>query len=679
MSTTALIGESFAQRIARFCLYLAVAVVPFMATGGFLGVTRLGPHFVDGALPKMVALQTFTFIGLAAWAVALLRGERSVRLHPLLWIGVAYVAWTALTAATGASVAVGIIGQHGRLQGLLAIITYFAVLFLALQVIDSSTRVHDVARVVAVTGGVLAAYGLLQSAGLDPLTWSAAEFDRRMAFATFGNPDVLGGYLIAPLGVTLGLFFAARDDKARSLYGVCGVLIAAAVVATFVRGAWLAAVVTLIVFAVAAWRARLRPSGSESLWFAGAAAVLVLVIGASVMLGGSDTNVVQRVGAAFQTDRGSVGARLIIWETAMEALPETWIIGEGPDQFMTAFTRHEDPRSIAIAGSPVFADNAHNILLQLAVTVGIPGALLFLAFVVAVLVKAAPYSFPQAGGRRLIVFSGVSAAVIGYGVYLLSGLEQPAATGVLWILLAALLSPTARSVGPVRAVRIAASSAVLLVAVIVIGHGAVRLVAENSFARASAPAMPLPTAIQLAERSVALAPWEAEYRRGSASLMRRLVDVGRDSGLAMTPEAAITVGENQLDAASRISPFDFRNSSVLSGLYLSAASIISTEYAAPAAEAARETIRLRPASPEGYNQLALAEVRSGDFAAAASAARRAVELWDGYAEGWLVLGLVLEQSGETEQAVAAYRSALEALPTGDPRAAAVEGALRELE
>lgn len=679
MSTPAVNHEPVAQRIARYCLYLAVAVVPFMATGGFLGVTRLGPHFVDGALPKMIALQVFTFVGLVAWAVTLLRGERSVRWHPLLWIGVAYVSWIALAAATGASVAVGIIGQHGRLQGLLSIITYFAVLFLALQVIDSITRVHDVASMVAVTGGVLAAYGLLQSAGLDPLTWSAAEFDRRMAFATFGNPDVLGGYLIAPLGVTLGLFFAARDDRARSLYGVCGVLIAAALVATFVRGAWLAAVVTLGVFAFAAWRARVRPSRSEALWFAGAAAVLALVMGASVVLGGSDTNVVQRVGAAFQTDRGSVGARLIIWETAIEALPETWIIGEGPDQFMTAFTRHEDPRSIAIAGSPVFADNAHNILLQLAVTIGIPGALLFLALVVTVLVKASPYSFPQGSGRRLIMFSGVTAAVIGYGVYLLSGLEQPAATGVLWILLAALLSPTAHSVGPAHSVRTAVSAAVLVVAVIFIGHGVVRLVAENSFARASAPTLPLPMAMELAERSVALAPWETEYRRGSATLMRRLVDVGADSGLAMTPETAIIAGERQLSAASRISPSDFRNPSVLSGLYLSAASIVSTEYAAPAAEAAREAIRLRPASPEGYNQLAVAEASAGDLAAAATAARRAVDLWDGYADGWVILGLVLEQSGETKEAVAAYRSALEALPSGDPRAAAVEGALRELE
>lgn len=680
MSAPDVNDEPLAERVARICLYLAVALVPFMTTSGFLSATRLGPHFVDGTLPKLVVLQALIFAGLAAWGFSFVRAERSLRWHPVLWIGVAYVAWTALSAAMGASVVVGIIGQHGRLQGLLAIATYFAALFLALQVIDSSARVRNVARVVAITGAVLAGYGLLQSAGLDPLTWSVAEFDRRMAFATFGNPDLLGGYLIAPLGVSLGLFFSARWERERSLFGACGVLIVAAIVATFVRGAWLAAVVTVAVFAIVAWRARVRPSRNELWWLGGAAAALVLVIGASAVLGGSDTNVFQRVAAGFQTDRGSVGARLIIWETALRAVPDTWLLGEGPDQFMTAFTRHEDPRSIAIAGSTVFADNAHNVLLQLAVTVGIPGALLFVALIAMVVVFSVPFWLPRGGDRRLIVFSGICSAVIGYGAYLLSGLEQPAATAVLWILLAALLSPAARTIAPSSCVaRWATSAVTFMLALAIIGHGTARLFSENAYSRASTLTTPLPAAIRLAERSVRLAPWEPEYRRGSTMVMRRLVDLGMDSGLAMSPEAAVGAGEDQAAAAIRITPSDFRNPSVLSGLYLSAASIVSTDYAGVAADAAREAIRLRPASPDGYNQLALAEARGGDQDAAVAAARRAVELWDGYADGWLVLGLLLEQSGETEEAVAAYGSALEVLPPGDPRVPAVQGALRELE
>lgn len=680
MSATAVTNESLAHRIARMCLHLSIAVVPFVTTSAFLGDTRLGPHFVDGSLPKLSALQVFVFAGLTAWAIALLRSEVGLRWHRLGWIGVAYVAWTGLSAVMGSSVAVGVVGQHGRLQGLLAVVAYLGALFLALQLVDSSARVREFARTLAVTGAALATYGLLQSAGLDPFTWSVAEFDRGMAFATFGNPDVLGGYLIAPLGAALGLFFSARGGRESALYGVCGMLIAAGIVATFVRGAWLAAVVVVLVFGVAAWRARMRIAKSEVLWLAGVALVLAGIVGVSVVFGGADTNALQRVVAAFDTDSGSVGARFLIWETAVEAVPETWLTGEGPDQFTTAFTRHEDPRSIAIAGSPVFADNAHNVLLQLAVTVGIPGAMLFLALVVAIVVAAIPIGFSVRGDRRFMVFSGVCAAVIGYGVYLLSGLEQPASMSVLWILLAALLSPTAGVVAQLsRQWRAGVLAVIVVVSAGFVGHAAVRLVAENAYSKASQPMTSLPIATRLAERAVALAPWEPEYRRGYAMVMRRVVDAGQGSGLALTPEAAVKRGEVQLAAATAISPADFRNPLVLGGLYLSAASAISTSYAAQAADAASEAIRLRPASPEGYNQLALARARSGDTEAATAAARRSVELWDGYADGWVVLALLLEQSGETAGAAEAYRSALETLPQGDPRRAAVEGALRELQ
>jgi NADH-quinone oxidoreductase subunit H len=43
---------------------------------------------------------------------------------------------------------------------------------------------------------IVAGYGLLQFAGLEFVQWGTLPFETNRAFSTYGNPDLLGGFLI---------------------------------------------------------------------------------------------------------------------------------------------------------------------------------------------------------------------------------------------------------------------------------------------------------------------------------------------------------------------------------------------------------------------------------------------------------------------------------------------------
>lgn len=671
---------SRALSVSRWCLYLIVVVVPLFSIGGFVGPLRLGPALSDGELLRVVALQVLTFAGLASWAIAWARAETAPRWHRVAWGAVAYAAWSLLSAMLAVSLAVGVFGTHGRLQGLLTVTAYAGAFLLTLQVIDSAAQVRRLARVVMFTGAGLAAYGLLQWVGLDPLTWSTAVFDSRMAFSTLRNPDMLGGYLVAPLAVSAGLFFSARDRREEVVSGVALGVIAAGLLATFVRGAWLGAFAATVVFVVALLRSGVRPQRAQWGLVAGAAAVLLAIALSSAVSSSGDTNIVDRVTSAFETDRGSVGSRLLIWRSAADAIAEGRVTGEGPDQFVTAYVRHEDPRTFVLAGDLSYADNAHNMPLHLAVTVGVPGALLLIGFVGWGLVASTGMAFAREKGRAALLYAGTWSAVAGYSVYLLSGVDTPSSASLMWLLLAVLLSPGARTARfePPRALAVGVAVVAGVLALAFALQGVARIAADAAYYESQRQTIPPHVALAAAERAAGLQPWEPEYRRAVAVAAERVVRAA-DPSLLPDPATALERGERALDAADEFAPGDFRTSSARSALRLAAASAIAPDRADAAAESAREAIERRPASPAGHGQLAIALSTAGDTAGAVEAARDAVGLWDGYVEGWITIALLSEQAGRTDEALEAFSTALDVMRAGDERRPAVEAAIAELQ
>lgn len=289
----------------------------------------------------------------------------------------------------------------------------------------------------------------LEVVSLDPVQWGSLPFESNRAFSTFGNPDLLGGYLIFPWAVSLGLALSEKHDAWRTIYWVFALFNVFVGITSYVRGAWIGATVSLILMAVAYRRTRqgttMRLSHTDWTFIGGTGMVAVAVMVASSLRPDAVRNVLTRVLSIFQFDQGSAQTRFQIWEAARAAISERPIFGWGADTFRLLFPMFKPAEYVEAAGYLSVADNVHNYPLQLASGIGIPGALLFYGLIVLALVLAARSAFEKGAEGRNLVLAGLWAAVVGYAAHLMFGLSVTGSTIFMWLAMGVLLVPSSRA------------------------------------------------------------------------------------------------------------------------------------------------------------------------------------------------------------------------------------------
>jgi O-antigen ligase/tetratricopeptide (TPR) repeat protein len=344
-----------------------VVVVVFLAAVPVLFV----PNAVDAFEQVKVFLLLTTVLPVAALSPRLLdpRGPDG-RLRGFSVAALAYLGAAVLSTAFSTSPVTSLVGASESYSGLSTVVSTGALFVVARRLGFDAGRRRAFAIAVAAGTAAAAAYGAVQTAGLDPLHWThAAAFGGRLRpFGTMGHPNHLGGLLAMVLPIDLWLarstFRRGRQGLGIAL-GLATMLSAVVLVATLSRAAWGAAVAGLAVFLGLVLERRRR-------WIAGAA--LVGLAGAGLVLlstasPGSSARVLEerlRAGVA-------VGPRAEIWRAAGDVFRESPVLGSGLDTFALAFARHRPPLYWTKEYDATPA-KAHNEILHALATQGLVGA-----------------------------------------------------------------------------------------------------------------------------------------------------------------------------------------------------------------------------------------------------------------------------------------------------------------
>jgi O-antigen ligase len=292
----------------------------------------------------------------------------------------------------------------------------------------------------ALSGSLVACYALLQWAGIDFVPWTG---DTGRVFSTFGNPDMLGNYLIFPFVLAVGLALSASDRRRSIGWWAAAVVNGAALYATYTRGAWIGALIALVCLAITGWQREWAGSRRVKLLFGAAATALIGLATVAIVLirpraAGKSTTL------SATLERLSNG-RSIIWLTGLRAWLARPLLGWGPDGFTRAFDSAVGADWYAIVDGAPGVDNAHNFLIQRLVTLGIPG----LALTVWALAQTAFESFRgligTSGGNRVRLAS-LWAVLIGLTTALCFGVSVPIVSIWLWLTVGLLLAPLSRRV-----------------------------------------------------------------------------------------------------------------------------------------------------------------------------------------------------------------------------------------
>ena len=678
---------SVARRVSWWALLAMVFLVPV----AFSNLTFLGfqlPFTFDAfdifktSLERLLGL-----VALGAWAWGMLRKGGRMRHTPLDWLILAFLAWVALTTVTSIHWPTALLGKPRRYEGLLSFVNYAVIYFLVLQFADQASRIRRLAQSLFWASVIVAGYGLLQFAGLEFVQWGTLPFETNRAFSTYGNPDLLGGFLIFSVTVALGLALLEQRLAWRLVYWVGFGLNGLALIVAFTRGAWIGGAVSLVLLGVIAWRQRATMRRID--WAPAGASIAVgaAVIWRSLSNPNEVMNFGKRLASIFQFSGGSGQTRTEIWQAAIAAVKERPILGYGADTFRLVFPTFKPVEYVRDAGGSSVADNVHDYPLQLAAGIGIPGMLLFYGIFVWAGVRSFSTVFRRSSDPTRLILGAFWAAAVGYLVQLLFGISVTGNTFLLWIALAVVLVPTARGV-EVKALRwgTAAGVIVLAVAALGIGYQGVFLLADKAYLHAqTAPSLSDRTAE--AVRAVKLNSLNPAYR-GAVGLayideVRAALQAGaqaQQNGEDTTPYAeavkqSFANAEAALKDAIAFVPDEYDNYVSLADLYNIGGGALTKDLFQSAIAVAEQGLEVAPFGTAIRVQLARSLLAIGETAEAVKTLEYVVRIDPTGSQAALMLAGIYQQQGKPAKALALLRS-FEALAPGQP---GVAEAIQQLE
>lgn len=209
--------------------------------------------------------------------------------------------------------------------------------------------------------------GLIQhSFGTDILrhhTLIPQDYMRRIS-ASFVHPNDFGVYLVVVSVVLAAMTLSGNIPRiGRFIFGGAACLALLSLFLTQSRGAWLSFIAAFLIFGILNSRK--------------AIAVFLVVLG--VVFVALPYTTQERIFNLADTKNGTTWERLMLWKGTINMIKERPIMGFGPNTYSRNFPKYR----------PVnYPDEryAHNSYLQIASESGIPGAFLFLTFIMSVFV-----------------------------------------------------------------------------------------------------------------------------------------------------------------------------------------------------------------------------------------------------------------------------------------------------
>lgn len=416
----------FAQVVRAAALVLVVAIPLTVLPWG-------GDAY---SYPKVLVLYALAGVIAADWL-----GLRAVSRRPQWTVTRPELAiWTfvlALLVSSGTSVnpRLTFFGAPGRYEGLVAVLAYVTLFFAGAHFFGSMSGFRTLAVWTGVGATVAIAYGVAQ-VYLPPLFPGEAairEWYATLGFpripSTLGNPIAFGGYLALVLPLLLAL---AADGRGAGRFGwllmACLAVVDAAL--TLTRGAWLAILIGLGIVGLAAGRGAwhrhwVLPAG------VGAAAAVAIILLVTVV--GSPAQIGSHVAASVETGSGSLAQRLYIWDRTLGLIRARPLRGWGLETLREVFPYDRASLVNVFGLRPIIVDKAHNDLLQMAVSIGIPGALAYAA-VWGLIVWSAVRVWRHAPGSARPLAVGWLAAIIAYLVQVQFSFSAVALAPLAWVL-----------------------------------------------------------------------------------------------------------------------------------------------------------------------------------------------------------------------------------------------------
>ena len=309
-------------------------------------------------------------------------------------------------------------GSYARQEGLLSYVFYFLwFILLSFNIISISNgrredpllhRVNRVVTTAVLSSFVVAIYGILQIFNIDFLTWPEAPYLTQRTLSSFGQPNFLASFLLLTTPLSLYLWHEKRQFMWRFLYILIFVSQMLCLFFTASRGAFVAILLTSLLFLVHLWY---KTTLSRSRRIALGSVVIITIVMAVSSL---QLIIPGRLNSLVDYKVGSVAARVNFYQAAANAITKNPVFGYGLEAGNDIFIKYYDVNWAINGDVAATTDRAHNLVLDILLSSGFWGLILFTLFYYAFF-HLAWRNISQRKNKNLSL-----AIMFGAGAYLLS-------------------------------------------------------------------------------------------------------------------------------------------------------------------------------------------------------------------------------------------------------------------
>lgn len=343
------------------------SILPTLLSFAFLSAFIINPFGVNlFELPKQSFLAIFITFCVVIFSLKFLHKEKTeiktnkyALIFASLWI-VAII----LSSIFGEAPLKSIYGDYIRSSGALSQLLYISYFVILLNTLDKKT-IETFLKPILVIGTLLSIHAVLQKFGLfllfSPSDIASTGFLGR-SFSTFGNPNLLGQFLIFPFFISL--YFFLKTKKALLLLPV--LLHITAIFLTENRATLLA--VFIGIFALIFISKKIRPRLKILIFL-----LLTTILAATIF--------------TFTPSIRSLGTRIYLWDIANKAFIENPILGTGLETFESSFHKYLNPNYFKYENLFSFADRAHNEFLDIESQTGSIGFIIYISAILFLFTK----------------------------------------------------------------------------------------------------------------------------------------------------------------------------------------------------------------------------------------------------------------------------------------------------
>lgn len=650
--------------VLRWGLYLC-ALVPLVIFKDYLSPFHFG---------KVVMFRALVEIMLVFYVALILTDRRFLpKPSPLFWALTAFTAAFGITSLTGVNVYQSIMGTLERMGGWFTFLHFWVLYVIAISVLKTKEDWIRLIQVSVVASLLSSCYGFLQKTNWDLIVGSG---NRARIFGTLGNTALFAGYIL--IHVYLALFLALRSDKdSRYIwYGIFGVNVLA-VFMTAVRGSVAGLLLSLALFAL--FYTMAGTSRKIKTTFIGVAVVLILF--ELILISAHNSNFVKSSGYLTRLSDISLKTRLIntrfwAWGAGIDGWNDSFktvVFGWGPENFNVPFSVHFNPKFFQGPSSETLFDRAHNMFVEVLVTMGLVGFIAYIAIFM-VLFWMLWRIWKDSGDHEYQLFAMVFApGLVAYIVHN-SFIFDTSGNFIAFFLMAGFIgyffmTRTGTAVANTKAPVQTAPATLRYSAAFILGILAIVSIYQTDIKPAEA---------NYATTRAIVASWGGDHAKAVAKfrealaydtfpayeIRHRYAQYVLENYGSFKSDQGLNPGQLLLEVIEETKKNESYQLDYLPYLYISRAYIVlgkgdpKSPFNDLALENSKKALEISPTFVRTYYEVAQAYLNKKDYTTAAQYFQKAVDLNPEVGLSWWYLGLTRIESGDEQQGFAAVNKAL---------------------